>query len=342
MDAKTKREARQILQKLMRDLEDGTHVEPCSLTYAQYLDSYVEEHLRHHTCPRALESLSYMIARRVIPSLGSIPLTKLRPMDLQQFCSEMRGAGLADASVRKLHNTIRVSLAHAVRLQILAVNPADAVIAPRVPRTEMKALSEDETAAMLHAAEGTVLYVPLLLAVGSGMRRGELLGLLWSDIDLYAGTATVQRTLQEAGGELIVSAPKTVKSRRTVTLPTIVVDVLRQHRAEQARRTLAHEASWTDSDYVLAAPHGGPWRPANFDKTWRAFRKRQGIVIKFHGLRHSHATQLLKAGVNVKVISERLGHASIAITLDVYGHVMPSMQEEAAEKIDAGLRAALG
>jgi len=135
-----------------------------------------------------------MLAKRVVPSLGGIPLTKLRPVDLQTFYSEMRDAGLADASVRKLHNTIKASLAHAVRLQILTVNPADAVIAPRVRRTEIKVLSEDEAANMLHAAEGTVLYVPLLLAVGRGMRRGELLGLLWSDIDLDAGTATVLRT----------------------------------------------------------------------------------------------------------------------------------------------------
>jgi integrase len=112
-------------------------------------------------------------------------------------------------------------------------------------------------------------------------------------------------------------------------------------RAEQARKTLAHEPNWTGSEYILAAPHGGPWRPSNFDTTWRRFKMRQKLEIRFHDLRHTHATQLLKAGVHPKVVSERLGHASIGITLDTYSHVMPGMQEWAAEKIDAGLRAAL-
>ena len=340
-DARTKAEARQILQKLLRDLEDGAHVEPCNLTFAQYLDSYVEDHLRHHTCPHSLESLNYTLARRVVPALGQVALTKLRPMDLQKFYSDLRDSGLADASVRKIHNTIRAALAHAVRLQVLAVNPADAVVAPRIKRSEMRVLDEEKTATMLRAAEGSAMHIPLLLAVGSGMRRGELLGLRWSDVDLDAGTATVNQTLQEAGGRLIVSPPKTAKSRRAVTLPSVVVDGLRAHRAEQARRTLAGEPDWVDSKYVLAAPHGGPWRPAGFDRSWRAFKKRYGIEIRFHDLRHTHATQLLKAGVHPKVVSERLGHASIGITLDTYSHVMPGMQEEAAEKIDAGLRAAL-
>ena len=116
---------------------------------------------------------------------------------------------------------------------------------------------------------------------------------------------------------------------------------MRAYRAEQARRTLAREPGWTDSECVLAAPHGGPGKPADFDHTWRRFKTKQKLEIRFHDLRHTHATQLLKAGVHPKVVSERLGHASIGITLDTYSHVMPGMQEEAAEKIDAGLRRAL-
>ena len=135
--------------------------------------------------------------------------------------------------------------------------------------------------------------------------------------------------------------PKTAKSRRRITLPGVVVDALRAHRAEQAKKTLAREPGYALSDLVLAAPRGGPWWPYNFDRMWRKFKAKQGLEIRFHDLRHTHATQLLRAGVNVKVISERLGHASIGITLDTYSHVMPGMQEEAAEKIDAGLRAAL-
>ena len=205
----------------------------------------------------------------------------------------------------------------------------------------MTALDETEAVKMLHAAGGTSLHMPLYLALGTGMRRGELLGLRWSDVDLDGAALTVNQTLQEAYGEIIFKEPKTTRSRRRITLPGVVVDALRVHRAEQAKKTLAREPGFVESDLVLAAPGGGPWWPSNFDRVWRRFKTKQALKIRFHDLRHTHATQLLCAGVNVKVISERLGHASISITLDTYSHVMPGMQEEAAEKIDAGLRAAL-
>jgi integrase len=340
-DAKTKKEARKILQKLLRELDDGTFIEPSHLTVAEYLRTHHAEHARHHSAARSHESSGYLLEPHIIPGLGGLKLAKLRPADLQRYYAAQLDLSRAPSSVRKDHNYLHSALKQAVRLQMLTTNAADFVVAPRVVRKEMKVLNDTEAAGMLRAAEGTILYMPLLLALGTGMRRSELLGLRWDDIDLKAGTATVNQGLQEAGGQLIVTAPKTVKSRRAVTLPGLVVDALRLHRAEQARKTLAHEPNWTDSEYVLAAPHGGPWRPSNFDRMWRRFKTKQALAIRFHDLRHSHASALLKAGVHPKVVSERLGHASISITLDTYSHVMPGMQEAAAELIDAGLRAAL-
>jgi integrase len=340
-NARTKREARQVLNQLLRDLDAGTYVEPCDLTLTEFLRSWHAEHARHYTCARAHESNGYMIEAHLVPALGGLKLGKLRPMHLQTYYSERLDSGAASSSVRKEHNIAHAALKHAVRMQLLATNPADVVVPPRAKRAEMMALDETQSAAMLRAAEGTDLHMPLLFALGTGLRRSGLLGLRWSDVDLEAGTATVNQGLQEAGGQLIVTAPKTVKSRRAVTLPGLVIDALRAHRAEQARKTLAREPNWTDSEYVLAAPHGGPWRPSNFDRVWRRFKTKQKLEIRFHDLRHSHASALLKAGVHPKVVSERLGHASIGITLDTYSHVMPGMQEEAAERIDAGLRKAL-
>ena len=143
-------------------------------------------------------------------------------------------------------------------MQLLATNPADVVVPPRVVRGEMMALDEKQSAQMLRDAEGTSLHMPLLLAVGTGMRRGELLGLRWSDVDLKAGTATVNQTLQEAFGELHCKEPKTTKSRRRITLPGLVVEALRARRAEQARNTLACEPGWSDSEFVLAVAPGDP------------------------------------------------------------------------------------
>lgn len=337
----TKAEAKRVGRLLLNELEAGTFVEPTDVTVAEYLRTYHAEHARHHSAARSHESSGYLLEAHIIPGLGGLKLAKLRPADLQRYYAAQLDLSRAPSSVRKDHNYMHAALKHAAMMRILATNPADFVVPPRVTRKEMKVLDETQSAAMLHAAGGTDLHMPLLLALGTGMRRSELLGLRWDDIDLKAGTATVNQGLQEAGGQLIVTAPKTVKSRRAVTLPGLVVDALRVHRAEQARKTLAHEPNWTDSAYVLAAPHGGPWRPSNFDRMWRKFKTQQGLEIRLHDIRHTHATQLLKAGVNVKVISERLGHASIAITLDTYSHVLPGMQEAAAELIDAGLRAAL-
>jgi len=145
------------------------------------------------------------------------------------------------------------------------------------------------------------------------MRRGELVGLRWSDVDLEAGTATVNQTLQEAYGEPHCKEPKTTKSRRRITLPGVVVDALRAHRAEQDRKTLANEPNWSDSEFVLPAPNGGPRWPSNFDRIWRRFKKTHDTPCRFHDLHHTHATQLLKADVHPKVVSERLGHPTAAL-----------------------------
>jgi integrase len=337
----TKGHAKKVLRQRLNELEAGTYVEPTDLTVAEYLRSWHKDHARHYLSARALESNGYTLERHVIPGLGGHEPAKLRAMHLEAYHSAKLDSGLSPSSVRKHHNIIHSALRHAVRLQLLASNPADLVVPPRVTRREMTALDETQTATLVKAGEGTALYLPILLAVSTGMRRGELLGLRWSVVDLEGDTLVVCQTLQEAYGELHFKASKTSKSRRRIDLPTITVEALHRHRAEQARRRLRRAPGWTDSDLVLAAPRGGPWWPSNFDRVWRRFKTKQKLEIRFHDLRHTHATQLLKAGVHPKVVSERLGHASIGVTLDTYSHVMPGMQEEAAEKIDAGLRKAL-
>ena len=291
----TKRHAKKILRQRLNELEDGTCVEPTDLSVGEFPRSHHAEHARHHTSARAHESSGFLLEAHIIPGVGAHQLAKLRPTHLQGYYSEKLDSGLAASSVRKHHNIIHATLKHAVRMQLLATNPADVVVPPRVKRTEMRALHETQAARMLRAAEGTSLHMPLLLALGTGMRRGELLGLRWGDVDLYAGTATLNQTLQEAGGELLTAPPKTVKSRRAVTLPGVVVDALRAHSAQQARKILAREPGWSDSDLVLAAPHSGPWRPTNFDRIWRRLKDKHELEIRFHDMRHTHATQPLKA-----------------------------------------------
>ena len=237
----TKAHAKQVLRQRLNELESPDYVEPTDVTFGEYMRSHHAEHARHHTAARVHESSGYLLEAHIIPALGAIKLSQLRPADLQRYYAAQLDSGLAPSSVRKDHNAIHSALKHAVMMRMLATNPADFVTPPRVTRTEMTALDETEAVKMLHGAEGTSLHMPLYLALGTGMRRGEMLGLRWSDVDLDGAALTVNQTLQEAYGEIIFKEPKTTRSRRRITLPGVVVDALRVNRAEQAKKTLARE-----------------------------------------------------------------------------------------------------
>jgi len=230
-----------------------------------------------------------------------------------------------------------------VRLQVLARNPADAVDPPRPRPVEMAALDVADTARLLGAAAGSRLYLPVLLAVATGLRRGELLALRWKDLDLGGGALAVCQAMELTRAGIAFKEPKTRRSRRRVTLPALVVDVLRAHRREQVVERLGAGPAYRDLDLVLPGPGGEPWNPRYFGKSFASLVERSGVPrVRFHDLRHTHASQLLLEGVHPKVVSERLGHASVAITLDRYSHVLPGLQEDAAARIDRALRAGLG
>lgn len=207
---------------------------------------------------------------------------------------------------------------------------------------EIQALGEDGLVALLAAVRGTRLHLPTLLAAVTGMRREELLALRWSDVDLETGECRVVRALQEVPGHVSFKAPKTNKGRRAVLLPRLVLTALKAHRAVQNEQKLLLGSGYQDQDLILARADGSPWPPSQFSSEFARLVRKKGIRITFHGLRHSHASQLLRQGVPVKVVSERLGHATTSITMDIYAHTLPNMQAEAVAKIDAALGKAIG
>lgn len=229
-----------------------------------------------------------------------------------------------------------------MKWELLARNPADAVEPPQPVHQEMQVLDETETATLLGEIENSRLYVPVLLAITTGLRRGEILGLRWSDVDLIKGSVMVVSSLEQTVEGLNLKSPKTHRSRRAVALPPLAVDALRTHRAEQAAERLAIGSNYNDNGLVCPAPGGSPWRPDVFSASFtKAIRRMDIRQVRFHDLRHSHATHLLRAGVHPKVVSERLGHSSVGITLDTYSHVLPGMQQDAVKLIDAALVAAI-
>ena len=340
-DARTKAEARQILQQLLRELEDGRFVQPHDLTLADYLRDWLRDVARHKVSARTYDRYEEILRCHVLPQLGSVRLTDLQPAQVQHCYGRMLDAGVSAATVHKAHVALHGALRHATRMRLMARNPSDDLELPKVRRPEIRALTEDEIVQMLAAAEGTPVAVPLLVLVSLGVRRGELLALQWDDIDLAGRNVSVRRTLEASSLGLTLKEPKSSRSARTIALPETTAEALRVHHAAQAETRLAAGREFNRLGLVFPGSDGEPWRPPAFGSRCRRVFKRAGLSCRLHDLRHTHATMLLREGVHPKVVQERLGHANVSITLDIYSHVAPHMQTAAAAKIDGALRAAL-
>lgn len=347
---RTRKEAQEALNAMLTELQTGTYIEPRKVLLADYLREWFET-AAPNLAGKTAERYRIVLERHLIPELGGLRLAELRPLHIQKLYTAWLRPGpdgkprWARATLRKHHFVLHRALRDAVRLQYIAVNPADAVEVPRFAgqKPAIRVLSEAQTADLLRRARGTRLHLPILLAVTSGLRRGELLAARWGDIDFETGVLRVEQALEETGEGLRFKTPKTAKGRRRLPLPGISVEALRRHKVEQDRQRLLLGAAYrAEADLVFAGPDGRPWFPSNFERTWRTFKSKlpAELQIRFHDLRHTHASQLLAQGVHAKIVSERLGHASIGITLDTYSHMLPGLQEEAVAVYDMGLRAA--
>lgn len=343
-----KREAQRKLNELLDNLDKGTYVEPSKVTVKDFLNDWLRVAASKVNRKTHLE-YEKIVNRHLIPNLGHIKLQEVKPKTLDLYYAKAQTSGRADGkgglsnqTVLNHHRVLSRAFKQAVRWRLLAFNPATDAEPPVPQAAEMRALDAAETATLLRAADGSRVYAPALVAVTTGLRRGELLGLKWPDIDFDAGELSVRRSLEWVKGEVQFKPPKTAKSRRKVSLPDVTVEALRAHRADQARERLQLGPDYQDNGLVFAWFDGNVWIPDRFTAAFRRLVNKAGIGhLRFHDLRHSHATQLLKEGVHPKVVSERLGHATIAITLDTYSHVLPGLQEDAASRVDAAFKAAM-
>jgi integrase len=344
-----KRDAQREMARLLTELASGSYIEPSKFLLRHYLGRWLSDYAKHNISAKTFERYSEIIRCHLVPALGHHAIAALKPLHIQNSYSKAlesgrrrNHSGLSARTVLHHHRILRQALQQAVRWQLLARNPADAVEPPRPVRKEMRALDEDETARLLEAASRGRLHLPILLAVTTGLRRGEILALRWRDIDLESGTLAVRQSLEETKSGLFFKEPKTQKSRRVIALPELAIDALKRHRVEQAKFRLMLGPAYQVNDLVCCQADGQPFKPRNITNSfWELANRILMRGLRFHDLRHSHATLLLKRGVLPKVVSERLGHSTIGITLDVYSHVMPGMQEEAARKVDAALKAAI-
>jgi integrase len=333
-------EAERERTRILRDYDAGSvHAASRKILLGDYLDDWLK-HMRSRIRPTTWDRYRGLLDHHVLPLIGDVKLVDVKPRHVQVVVDRMVDGGAAPRSVLQCYRVLSGALRQAVRWQMIGVNPAAAVQPPRISRADVTVPDSEQVTKILEAAKGTTMELPVLMAISTGMRRGELAGLRWSDIDKTPdGTvARVTGTLQRIDGRLQRVEPKTDRARRTVALPQRLVDALDEHRREQTERRLAFGPGWAGNDLILDRGDGEPYDPDTITHLFGRLALAAGVPgVRFHDLRHAYATTLLRRGVHPKIVSEALGHASTAFTMDTYSHVVPSMQRAAADAIDAEL-----
>ncbi len=337
---KTRKAVAERLTKAMADRDGGLVFEAGSVTVAEYLDRWLSDSVRDTVKERTFDGYESIVRVHLKPSVGKLKLKALSPAHVRGLYRQKLEGGLSGRRVQYIHVTLHKALKQAVMDGLIPRNVTEAVKPPRPSGKEIKPLNREQTMALLEAAKGDRLEAIFVLAVTSGLRQGELLGLRWEDLDLDAGTLAVRRTLSVTKSGLVFGTPKSAKSRRSVRLTPLAVQALKRHRTAQNRERLSLGSLWQDGDLVFPGETGQPLRPWSLTGgSFKRLRARAGLpdTLRFHDLRHTCATLLLTKGVHPKVVQELLGHATISITLDTYSHVLPNMQSEAVNAMEDAL-----
>ncbi len=339
----TRREADRNATRILNDMNKGDYVEPTTVTLGDYLERWLTDYVdAGYVRPRTAEGYRDIIRLHIVPQMGKVRLDRLNPVRIQAYyASRLKEGrldgkgGLSAQTVKHHHTLLSRALNLAVRWDLLRRSPMDRVDAPRVPRREMEAYGVDAVTALLQQAEGTLYHPFILLTIFTGLRRSELLGLRWRDINEERQLLTVNQTLiwDRQQQRLRIEEPKSVTSTRPILLSHTPMAALAAHRGRQA--TIGEQ---TPDSLVFCRPDGTSFHPDFVSHQVIALARRAGLKgLSLHDIRHSNASILLSLGVHPEVVRNRLGHATISTTIDIYSHLLPGVQEEAAQKLEEGL-----
>jgi integrase len=343
----TKREAQKELARLITEMADDSFQEPSKTTLAQFFERWLS-HMTSQVDERTHIGYAEKARKNINPLLGSTLLTRLQPEQISQAYAQALASGRCDGrgglsprTVHHMHRILKQALGQAVKWGLLKRNPCDAVDPPRVEKREMLTFDTAQTADALSEMRRTRFLIAYLLAAICGLRRGEIAALRWKNVDLDAGVLKIVQTTRQIGKVVTYKPVKNTKGR-PVALSGLMLEELKGHRAKQVEELLRFGVKLSGESFVFAQPDGGPIKPGSVTNEWKRLVKKHTLPrIRFHDLRHTHATAMLASGIHPKIASERLGHSSIAITLDLYSHVLPNMQADAIETMDNELRAAI-
>ena len=342
----TKRQAHEECARLVAAMKAGSYVEPSKITLAEFFDRWLN-HIKPNVSPRTLERYEEIAKKNLVPLLGAVSITKLRPIDISQAYAtaltsgRRRGkGGLSARTVHHMHRVLSQALKQAVRWDLLLRSPCDRLEKKDRPKVEKKpvaTIDAAETVKAIAAARDRRLFVPILLGSMCGMRRGEIVALRWKNVDLDRAQIAVVASIEQTKAGCREKEAKAGRSR-TIAMPALLVDELRAYRLTQAQEMLRLGMRPSGETLVVTKEDGSGMQPRSLTHAVAEFMKGLGSKVRLHGLRHSHASHLLAANVHPKIVQERLGHSGIAITMDIYSHLMPNMQADAAAKVDAALK----
>lgn len=305
-------------------------VPPQSLN--EWLDEWIELKRRAGTRSSTLRSYRWLIETHLRPTLGHVKLTKITPTMIRRLLEAKSAGGLSTATVRHIHGLIRNVLADAEREELIYRNPAKLVRPPALERAERRALTLPDARRLIQSIRGDRLEALWICALSLGLRRSELLGLRWIDVDFDAGTVAVKQSLQRLNGKLEFAKPKTDRSIRLIPAPPEVLDHLRNHRKRQAAERLQIGERWSENGLVFSSTVGTPLEPRNVDRAWATARHRADLDwLRLHDLRHACATFMLISGASPRTVMQTLGHSQIGITMNTYAHVLPEIERAAVD-----------
>ena len=335
------KDAQKELTRLLNAADEGTLPDPSNSTLAEYLRAWLDGPLG--LSPKTLERYRELGERQIIAHLGSTKLQKLKPEHIQQWHGTLLGTGLSPRTVGHAHRLLRLVLQCAVKNNTISRNVAAVHAPPKVQEREIAILSADQISDVIARLEGHALFPIVSLALATGMRRGELLALQWGDVDLYAATVRVERSVEETKAGLRIKSPKTKRGRRSITLPPDAVAMLRAHKVKMLELRLTLGAgNIAPESLVFSSVDGGLLSPDNLSRDWRRVSSSRKLPrVPFHGLRHTHVSILIRAGVDILTVSRRLGHNKPSVTLDTYGHLIEGADASAADAISKALGARL-
>lgn len=331
----SKREANSVMHRMITEMEEGKLTQRNNKTVAEWMDEWLANYL-----PNIEETtrIGYQTKIRcyIKPAIGDIRIKSLRTEHVQKMVNDMKDRGLSPKNIRDTFNNINAAMKKAVKTRLVPYNPCEAVELPKLKKYRANVYSAETIHTVLDAAKGTDMYLPILLLVMVGLRRGELLALRWQDIDFKNSILKVRRNLVNGEKGYIIKEPKSEAGIRDIHLGSDVMQTLKAARLKYMTDAFEYGTGFQNLNFVIYQEDGSPFHPDSMTQKWRRFLESHNLPkIRLHDLRHSNATALIQAGVNPRVVQQRLGHSDVNITLNTYTHVLPEMDVEAAEKLDS-------